>query len=308
MFQGANAATGTDAHAVFGGKVDATGLISYSSSALTLTFSGLRTDLRYEVVVFGNRAEAAYADRTTKTAIDDATSFLNASTTGSDFSGQTDASTGIVNGDNTSRGYVARFAGIDPGTDGDFTLTVYDNESPAQPKFYANAVMLKATVPSAPGAAAAESAAVDRIVEASGEELQEIVGGAAVHSKAADMTVFDRATGTWLTRHADGSLESVSFGWNAVTPLGGDFDGDGQNDIAVYYDRTGTWYLLQSAAGLLERQFGWADAQPVPADYDGDGITDLAVYHQAGGKWYFMGSSSGFAEVDFGGPGMEPVR
>ena len=133
----------TDAERVFGGKVDCRGLISYSATDLTLTFTGLDPAAHYEVVVFGNRDVPSYADRITKVAIEGESTFVNASTPGASFSGPADRSTGLVNGYNTERGHVARFVQVDPGADGTFRLRVYDNESAARPKFYANAVMLR---------------------------------------------------------------------------------------------------------------------------------------------------------------------
>ena len=141
---GAEPAAGTDAANVFGGIVDCLGLISYGATDLTLTFSGLDPALLYEVVVFGNRNKPDYTDRITKNAISGADAFVNASSSGTAFSGPSDTSTAVVNGYNTQNGHVARFIDVEPGTDGEFQILVYDNESPTKPKFYVSAVMLKA--------------------------------------------------------------------------------------------------------------------------------------------------------------------
>ena len=138
--QGGNADIGTDAYNVFNGIVNSLGLISYSVTNLTFTFTGLDPNLRYEFVLFGNRNEASYTNRLTTTVISDVSSFTNASTPGANFSGPSDPSVAIVNGYNTINGYVARFANIKPGADGDMRVTASSGDG----HFYANAVMLKA--------------------------------------------------------------------------------------------------------------------------------------------------------------------
>ncbi|MBN1669821.1 MAG: lamin tail domain-containing protein [Kiritimatiellae bacterium] len=135
-------ASGTDAYSVFNGMVDCDGYMGYKEN-LTLAFTGLDPGLRYEFVIYGNRAEPSYTDRTMLTTIRDVTTFRNTSTPGAQISGSDDDSTLVYCGDNTANGYVARFTNIDPGTDGDMTITVEDNTT----KFYANALMLRAMQP-----------------------------------------------------------------------------------------------------------------------------------------------------------------
>ena len=140
LTQGTNANSGTDAYTVFNGIVNSVGLIGYSATNLTFTFTGLDPSLTYEFVFFGNRNNASYTDRMTTTAISDVSYFTNTSTAGTDFSGPSDPSVTIVNGYNTVNGYVARFTNINPGPDGDMLITVSSDDS----HFYANALMLKA--------------------------------------------------------------------------------------------------------------------------------------------------------------------
>ncbi|MBN1671665.1 MAG: lamin tail domain-containing protein [Kiritimatiellae bacterium] len=137
---GANANAGTDAYDVFGGIVDCAGVIGYVPENLQLQFSALDPNLRFELVLFGNRDNADYAARTATVTLSGAASFANASTPGTHVFGTDNCSTLISNGYNTAAGYVARFKDIDPGADGIVIVTVSDNDS----KFYANAVMLKA--------------------------------------------------------------------------------------------------------------------------------------------------------------------
>ena len=133
--QGTNAAAYTDADSVFGGIVDAAGLIGYGPTNLTLTFSRLDPALRYEIVWYGNRA-GGYSDRLSTVTIADVVSFGNAGTYGTDFSGPSDASTSLNTGENTANGHVVRYVEIEPGSDGDIELTVSGYE-------YSNVLMLK---------------------------------------------------------------------------------------------------------------------------------------------------------------------
>ncbi len=145
---GALSNTGTDAYRVFDGKLNATGVIAYSNNPIVLTFSGMGSSLRYEVVVFGNRNVSGYTNRVSKIRIDGAgnsnNNFKNKSTFKATYSNADDPETIIVNGFNREEGYVARFTDIDPGGDGVITITISDGGSEFPSKQYVNAVMLKA--------------------------------------------------------------------------------------------------------------------------------------------------------------------
>ena len=49
--------------------------------------------------------------------------FINQSSIGSEFVDEQDPATVISHGFNTESGYVTRFTGIDPGSDGEFTIS-----------------------------------------------------------------------------------------------------------------------------------------------------------------------------------------
>lgn len=118
---------GTDAKAVFDGtNVDLNGVGAYKDSAVPssaqVTFTGLDPNKEYEIVTTGNRSGgSSYADRYTKFMIQDADAFTNASTSGVIIR-DSGASATFVTGENSVRGYVARWTGIRPGPDGDFTV------------------------------------------------------------------------------------------------------------------------------------------------------------------------------------------
>ena len=144
---GSNADVGTDAHLLFDGVLEAQGEISYDEEPVTLLFEGLSQEMRYTVWVFGNRNKPSYADRLSKTSIEGADAFVNESSLGALFSGPQDASVRIVNGANTENGYVAKFADIDPGADGQFIIKQSDGESSNPPRYYINAIALQAELP-----------------------------------------------------------------------------------------------------------------------------------------------------------------
>jgi len=139
---GSSPVPGTDAHAVFDGKLDPSGVIGYGND-LTLRFSGLTNALRYTLVLYGDRGVSSYTDRRTLYTIH-ADGFVNRSSGGTYFAGPADPAVSVRNGYNTLRGHVGRFEGIDPGHDGAFEIVVSDGGSAAPPKFYVGALMLKA--------------------------------------------------------------------------------------------------------------------------------------------------------------------
>jgi len=104
--QGANA-TGGDASSIFNSRVNSIGVVSYSTTALTLTFENLNPAKQYTVALYGNRDNASYTDRKTQYQITSAPSFTNQSSAGTTYTGGTDPTVSVVNGSNTSSGRVA---------------------------------------------------------------------------------------------------------------------------------------------------------------------------------------------------------
>ena len=132
---------GSDAEGVFGGIVDTRGVISYGTE-LTLTFGSLDPQMRYQVVLYGDRGRRDYTNRISKATLSGVFGAENRSSLGAAFSGANDESTILANGYNPN-GYVARFTAINPGADGTFTVTLSDGGSADPPKQYVNAVCLE---------------------------------------------------------------------------------------------------------------------------------------------------------------------
>jgi uncharacterized repeat protein (TIGR02543 family) len=128
---GEEPAENTDAADVFGGIVQCRGAISFvdsPSDELKLDFSGLNPGKVYTVVFYSNRNEFGWV-RSSLVTLSGADSFLNLSSVGSDelgnplFNGNFSPNTRLP-ADNTTTGYVAKFANIAPGSDGSIALSV----------------------------------------------------------------------------------------------------------------------------------------------------------------------------------------
>jgi hypothetical protein len=126
---GVEANAGTDAANTFSGIVSSVGNIKFSSSSsgsITLAFSGLDASKTYTFATTANRASADYTDRISKFVLQDATTAVNASTSGVTLSTTTFANdtASYITGYNTVNGYVVRWTGIQPGADKDFAVQV----------------------------------------------------------------------------------------------------------------------------------------------------------------------------------------
>ena len=125
-YSGSEANAGTDAYQTFHGIADSTGVIYYGSTAgwsVTLTFTGLDPAAEYTFATTANRDNdrSDYLDRISRFTIADVDGAANASTDG--VTVISNESVAFSTGYNTVNGYVARWTGIRPGADGDFTVT-----------------------------------------------------------------------------------------------------------------------------------------------------------------------------------------
>ncbi len=96
---------------------------------------------------------------------------------------------------------------------------------------------------------------------------------------------------------------ACTAGFSNVTPVSGDFDGDGKGDVAFWNGQTGEWRIRYSSNGsTVSLSYGTALAPhfdvPVPQDYDGDGRTDVAIWRRSGpvGVWWARTAGSGFTD------------
>lgn len=116
----------------------------------------------------------------------------------------------------------------------------------------------------------------------------DLVWRQAVHVSNADWSRFDMGDAVWTfteTRADDLEIvrtpNQIQFGMLGGTPLAGDFDGDGTDDIAVFKD--GFWMIDLNRNGIWDEsdllvRLGDADDRPVVGDWDGDGKDDIGIY------------------------------
>jgi hypothetical protein len=120
---GAAANSGTDAYTTFNGKANMVGVVNYGSSSgwyIDLTITGLDQNKTYTFATTANRADSTYTTRISRYTISDISASTNASTSG--VTVISNESVSFLTGYNTVNGYVARWTGIQPGSDGDFKV------------------------------------------------------------------------------------------------------------------------------------------------------------------------------------------
>ena len=107
------------------------------------------------------------------------------------------------------------------------------------------------------------------------------------HLNSADWTRFDMNQVRWSFTESRGvgqivpSTETLNFGMAGGTPLVGDFDGDGIDEVAVYID--GYWMIDINQNGRwddadLLAKLGDRHDRPVVGDWDGDGKEDIGIF------------------------------
>ncbi|UQX05103.1 VCBS repeat-containing protein [Streptomyces sp. RerS4] len=128
-----------------------------------------------------------------------------------------------------------------------------------------------------------------------------------------DVAAVEKSTGKlWLYKgNANGTIASGSArvmigsgGWNGMSNLtGGDFTGDGKDDIAAVEESTGKLWLYKGADNstigsggrVLIGSGGWNGMSDLTAlNLNGDVVSDLAAVEKSTGKLYlYPGSTSG---------------
>jgi protocatechuate 3,4-dioxygenase beta subunit len=102
-----------------------------------------------------------------------------------------------------------------------------------------------------------------------------------------DWNRFEMGEALWSFADTDGkgkfavNSHHQRFGAIGGTPLTGDFDGDGKDQVGMFRD--GYWMLDMNSNGIWDEKdmlirFGNADDRPVIGDWDGDGKDDIGIY------------------------------
>ena len=124
--QGAYSTTGTDAYTSFYNTANMAGVIRYGSSGywVDMTLTGLDPAKTYTFATTANRDGSTYASRISQFTLSGDDGAVNSSTSG--VTANNDHSVYFCTGLNTANGYVARWTGINPGSDGSFVVRVQE--------------------------------------------------------------------------------------------------------------------------------------------------------------------------------------
>ncbi|WNM62611.1 VCBS repeat-containing protein [Candidatus Nitrospira neomarina] len=292
--QGADPTVG-DAFTIFEGKVNGKGVVTYIddvNNSLVLTFSGLNPNKNYDLTFYAHRNNNGW-DRASLVTLSGQDAFTNSSSIATDnpdtgtypggvlFTGPTSASTRLP-ADNDN-GYVARFSGIDPGSDGTVLLTIsFDGSVAEQYKGkYGSAV---------------------RLIESSGSAGS---AGQDLNGDGKADLVFRNTNGNaavWLLNGAAAPLSTVSLGgvgsdWEVAGV--GDTDADGNADIIWRNTTSGAvavWLMnggTRISAGIPGTASTAWTIQGV-GDLNGDGKADLVFRHTNGSAavWLLNGTAA----------------
>ncbi len=91
--------------------------------------------------------------------------------------------------------------------------------------------------------------------------------------------------GVWSIHGGGDAFQPALFGLPKATPVAGDFNGDGRDEIGIFFE--GEWFLDLNGNGRWDPEDLWAKLgtkadRPVTGDWDGDGKDDIGIY---GPEW-----------------------
>jgi uncharacterized delta-60 repeat protein len=126
-----------------------------------------------------------------------------------------------------------------------------------------------------------------------------------LRATTSSIATYRPSTLTWYVSTPTGT-NTYAVGAAGETPIAGDYDGDGVDDLATF--QNGNWRIVQSSDGT-QLNVGWGTNGdlPVPGDYDYDGSTDIAVFRPSTGTWYVWLSSTGATVAQQFGLGSDRV-
>ena len=214
---------GTDAYNTFYGKASMVGVINYNTTTgwyIDVILTGLDPAKTYTFITSVNRADASMTWNS-KFTISDVDAATNASTSG--VTPINDYSVSFNAGYNTVNGYVARWTGIQPGADGDFTVRSEHANSGDYYGYGPGVFMLAEEAPSGPtittlGTLTAFSAPVGT---PSGEQSYTVSGSnltdAIVITPPADFEISLTSGSGWVANPSTISLTPTSGTVSATT-------------------------------------------------------------------------------------------
>jgi hypothetical protein len=145
-----------------------------------------------------------------------------------------------------------------------------------------------------------------------------LLGGAA--SGQETVGIYIPATGAFFLKNSNaGGAADVVFTFgptsSTLTPLVGDWDGDGVETIGLYNPATGAFFMKNSnAGGGADIVFSFGPAglgwRPVTGDWNGDGVDTIGLYDPSTGNFFLKNTNApGAADLTFGfgGGGATPL-
>ena len=120
-----------------------------------------------------------------------------------------------------------------------------------------------------------------------GDGAEDSIWHQAGHIDSTDWNRYDMTEAVWTFTSMDENnsisikSEQSTFGMLGGTPLAGDFDGDGIDEMAVFKD--GYWLIDINHNGRWDQEdlfakLGDVDDRPVVGDWDGDGKDDIGIF------------------------------
>ncbi len=147
-----------------------------------------------------------------------------------------------------------------------------------------------------------------------------LLGGAAAGQDTAG--IYTPSTGAFFLKNsnAGGGADIVfTFGPSAstLTPIVGDWDGDGVESIGLYNPATGAFFLKNSnGGGAADIVFSFGPSglgwRPIVGDWNGDGVDTIGLYDPANSNFFLKNTNTfGNADLTFGfgggGAGFTPI-
>ncbi|MFD6229972.1 FG-GAP-like repeat-containing protein [Streptomyces sp. NPDC060232] len=168
----------------------------------------------------------------------------------------------------------------------------YPGYGPYEPVRYKN-IADDTTTPPPPAPGMTDLVAVN----INGDAVDDVVG---VEASTGKLWLYKGASNGTIASGGN-RVEIGSGGWNGMADLaGGDYTGDGKDDIVAVEEASGKLYLYPgTGSGLSSRKEigsgGWNGmAELMGGDFNGDGKADLAAVEESTGKlWLYKGNGAG---------------
>jgi len=133
--------------------------------------------------------------------------------------------------------------------------------------------------------------------------------------------VYIKSTGVWALSNLTGSVSTTNTyrfpygpGGSNLTPVVGDWDGDGDDTPGLYDQTTGAWLLINQNASIApEISFPYGEfsgAVPISGDWDGDGDDTPGVYNPANSAWILSNglNTAPFASFPYGDSTLKRIK